>query len=42
MDYKKVIPCLGVKNSRLVKGVHFVDLKEIGDPAAAYIDAGKE
>ena len=35
MDYRKVIPCLDVKDGRLVKGVHFVDLKEVGDPAEA-------
>ncbi len=45
MDYKKVIPCLDVKAGRLVKGVHFVELKEVGDPAdaaAAYSDAGAD
>ena len=35
MDYKKVIPCLDVKDGRLVKGVHFVELKDVGDPAEA-------
>lgn len=33
MEYCKVIPCLDTKNGRLVKGVQFVDLKELGDPA---------
>ncbi len=45
MDYKKVVPCLDVKDGRLVKGVHFVDLKEVGDPAeagAAYSQAGAD
>ena len=45
MDYKKVIPCLDVKDGRLVKGVHFVELKEVGDPAetaAAYSAAGAD
>ena len=28
MDYRRVIPCLDVKDGRLVKGVHFVELKE--------------
>ena len=35
MDYKKVIPCLDTKDGRLVKGVNFVNLKELGDPAEA-------
>jgi len=33
MDYRRIIPCLDVKNGRLVKGIHFVDLKDVGDPA---------
>ncbi|MGL6227338.1 MAG: imidazole glycerol phosphate synthase subunit HisF [Thermoguttaceae bacterium] len=33
MEYCKVIPCLDTKDGRLVKGVQFVDLKELGDPA---------
>lgn len=32
-NYCRVIPCLDVKNGRLVKGVNFVDMKDIGDPA---------
>ncbi|MFO8014160.1 MAG: imidazole glycerol phosphate synthase subunit HisF [Phycisphaerae bacterium] len=45
MDYRRIIPCLDVKDGRLVKGVHFVDLKEVGDPAdagAAYSEAGAD
>ena len=45
MDYRRVIPCLDTKNGRLVKGVHFVDLKELGDPAdagEAYSRAGAD
>jgi len=33
MDYRRIIPCLDVKDGRLVKGVNFVQLKDIGDPA---------
>lgn len=29
---KRIIPCLDVKNGKTVKGVHFVGLKEVGDP----------
>ncbi len=32
MAKKRIIPCLDIKNGRTVKGIHFVDLKEIGDP----------
>jgi cyclase len=45
MDYRRIIPCLDVKNGRLVKGVNFVDLKDVGDPAengAAYSEAGAD
>ena len=45
MDYRRIIPCLDVKDGHLVKGVHFVDLEEIGDPAeagAAYSEAGAD
>lgn len=33
LDYVRIIPCLDTKNGRLVKGVNFVDLKDVGDPA---------
>lgn len=45
MDYRRIIPCLDTKDGRLVKGIHFVDLKELGDPAeagAAYSEAGAD
>lgn len=45
MDYRRIIPCLDVKDGRLVKGVNFVDLKDVGDPAengAAYSKAGAD
>lgn len=29
---KRIIPCLDVKDGRVVKGVHFLDLKQVGDP----------
>ena len=44
-DYRRVIPCLDVKNGRLVKGVNFINLQDVGDPAengAAYSDAGAD
>ena len=45
MDYRRIIPCLDVKHGRLVKGVNFVNLKDVGDPAenaAAYSKAGAD
>jgi len=45
MDYRKIIPCLDVRDGRLVKGVNFVDLKDVGDPAengAAYSEVGAD
>lgn len=44
-DSIKIIPCLDVKNGRVVKGVNFVHLKDAGDPAqlaSAYVDAGAD
>lgn len=41
----KVIPCLDVEKGRVVKGVNFINLKDIGNPAemaAAYQDAGAD
>lgn len=29
---KRIIPCLDVKDGRVVKGIHFKDLQEVGDP----------
>lgn len=34
MIMKRIIPCLDVKNGNVVKGVHFVGLKDVGDPVA--------
>lgn len=28
----RIMPCLDMKNGRVVKGIHFVDLKDAGDP----------
>ncbi len=32
MTTVRIMPCLDMKNGRVVKGVHFVDLKDAGDP----------
>lgn len=45
MYAKRIIPCLDVKNGRVVKGVSFVDLIDAGDPVAcakAYGEAGAD
>ena len=45
MFTKRIIPCLDVKDGRVVKGVNFVDLRDAGDPveiAAAYDKAGAD
>ena len=41
----RIIPCLDVKNGRVVKGINFVDLKDAGDPveqARIYSDNGAD
>ena len=45
MYTKRIIPCLDVNNNRVVKGIHFVNLKDAGDPvevAKAYDKAGAD
>jgi imidazole glycerol-phosphate synthase subunit HisF len=42
---KRIIPCLDVKNGRVVKGINFLDLKDAGDPveqAKIYSDGGAD
>ena len=45
MHTKRVIPCLDVKDGRVVKGIQFMNLKDAGDPAevaAAYDKEGAD
>ena len=45
MHTKRIIPCLDVKDGRVVKGVNFVNFRDAGDPAevaAAYDQAGAD
>ncbi len=40
-----IMPCLDMQNGRVVKGVHFVDIRDAGDPvecAKAYCQAGAD
>ena len=42
---KRIIPCLDVKDGRVVNGVHFVNIRDAGDPVAlakCYSDAGAD
>ncbi len=44
-EYKKIVPCLDTKNGRLVKGIKFVNIQEVGDPpeyAAKYEKDGAD
>lgn len=45
MHTKRIIPCLDVKDGRVVKGIQFVQLRDAGDPVEsgkAYSDAGAD
>jgi len=45
MSQLKIMPCLDIKDGRVVKGVQFVDLQDAGDPvdcARAYQEAGAD
>ena len=45
MHTKRIIPCLDIKDARVVKGINFVNLRDAGDPAdvaAAYDKAGAD
>lgn len=44
-DVVKIMPCLDMQDGRVVKGVHFVDIRDAGDPvdcARAYCAAGAD
>ena len=32
---KRIIPCLDIRDGRVVKGVNFVDIRDAGDPVEA-------
>ena len=42
MSVVKIMPCLDMKEGRVVKGIHFVDLKDAGDPVESAIYYQKE
>ncbi len=39
---KRIIPCLDVKDGKVVKGINFVELKDVGDPVECAIEYGKQ
>ena len=42
---KRIIPCLDVRDGKVVKGVNFVGIQEVGDPvecARAYMEQGAD
>ena len=42
---KRIIPGLDIKDNRVVKGVHFLNLQDVGDPVelgARYSDSGAD
>lgn len=44
-NHIRIMPCLDMQNGRVVKGVHFVDIRDAGDPvecARAYCEAGAD
>ncbi len=39
---KRIIPCLDVKDGRVVKGVNFVNLQDAGDPVDIEVQYNKQ
>ena len=42
---KRIIPCLDIRNGQTVKGINFLDIREVGDPVemgAEYAKAGAD
>jgi imidazole glycerol-phosphate synthase subunit HisF len=42
---KRIIPCLDVRNGQTVKGINFINIREVGDPVemgAAYAEQGAD
>ncbi|MDD3199402.1 MAG: imidazole glycerol phosphate synthase subunit HisF [Eubacteriales bacterium] len=39
---KRIIPCLDVRDGKVVKGINFVGIKEVGDPVECAIEYGKQ
>jgi len=39
---KRIIPCLDVRNGKVVKGINFIGIKEVGDPVECAIEYNKQ
>ena len=39
---KRIIPCLDVQNGKVVKGINFVGIREVGDPVECAIDYDRQ
>ncbi|MDR1246257.1 MAG: imidazole glycerol phosphate synthase subunit HisF [Clostridiales Family XIII bacterium] len=39
---KRIIPCLDVKGGKVVKGVNFIDIKEVGDPVECAVEYDRQ
>jgi len=39
---KRIIPCLDVRDGKTVKGINFIDIKEVGDPVELGAEYAKE
>jgi len=42
MQAKRIIPCLDTINGRVVKGVNFINIKDVGDPVEYAIEYGRQ
>jgi len=42
MSAKRIIPCLDVRNGRVVKGINFVGIREVGDPVECAIEYDRQ
>ena len=39
---KRIIPCLDVRDGKVVKGVNFVGIREVGDPVECAIEYDRQ
>jgi cyclase len=39
---KRIIPCLDVRDGKVVKGINFIGIKEVGDPVECAIEYDKQ
>jgi cyclase len=39
---KRIIPCLDVRDGKVVKGVNFVDIREVGDPVKCAVEYDRQ